>query len=67
MESDILDLAERIALSYRIVIFCAGAEWICEIGEAEEWSAKANSLEAAVRQAARLAGYPVPYRVPNSD
>ena len=64
MELDVLELLEQIALSYRILIFCAGGQWVCEIGEAEEWTAKGDTLEAAVYQAAKQAGYPVPDTVP---
>ena len=64
MGSNIIDLVERIALSYRIVIFCAEGQWTCEIGESEEWSAKADTFESAIFQAAQRAGYPVPGSVP---
>ena len=64
MESDVLELLERIAMSYRVVIFCAGGPWICEIGESEEWSARADTIGEAIFQAAQRAGYPVPSSVP---
>ena len=64
MGSNIIDLAESIALSYRIVIFCAGGQWTCEIGESEEWSARADTIGEAIFQAAQRAGYPVPGSVP---